>query len=53
MNRIQDCKEVTENITGTGGGIHPSHCAHSQNEEYINFYHPCLFKIQENKKIKK
>ncbi len=26
---------------------------HSQNEEYFNFYHPCLFKIQKKKKKKK
>jgi len=25
MDRIQECKEVTEDITGTEGGIHPSH----------------------------
>jgi len=27
--------------------------AHSQNEEYFNFYRPCLFKIQKKRKRKK
>jgi hypothetical protein len=30
MDRIQECKEVTENITGNGGGTHPSH--HTQSK---------------------
>jgi uncharacterized protein (DUF1786 family) len=30
MDRIQECKEVTENITRTGGGTHPSHCTQSK-----------------------
>jgi hypothetical protein len=30
MDRIQECKEVTKNITGTGGGTHPSH--HTQSK---------------------